>query len=122
VERGLDLKWLHSISIAQVRSALNWVGVGVLVAGLGSAVLIWRAQDRIDREHEASQYADPSAPLSPLDSRKQVRDVEMYCGTLGVLVEAAEECLHGKPLARTIGVVSVLAAAGCFLAAARLGE
>jgi hypothetical protein len=114
------LRWLHSISFAQLRSALNWVGLAVLLVGLGSAVLIWRAQDRIDRENGAAEYADPSAPLSPLDSRKQVRDVEMYYGKLGVLVEEAEECLHGKPLAKTIGVISVLAAAGLFLAAARM--
>jgi hypothetical protein len=94
----------------------------VLVAGLGSAILIWRAQDRIDRENEAAQYADPSAALSPLDSRKQIRDVEMYYGKFGVLSEEAEELLHGKPLAKTIGVISVLAATGLFLVAARLGD
>ena len=117
-----NLKWLHSISFAQLRSRLNWLGVVVLVAGLGSAVLIWRAQDRIEREAEAAQSADPAAPLSPLDSRKQVRDVEMYYGKLGVLMEEAEELLHGKPLAKTIAVVSVLTATGLFLFAARLGD
>jgi hypothetical protein len=113
---------LHSISVTQVRAGLNWFGAMVLVAGLGSAVLIWRAQDRIDRENEAAQSADASAPLSPLDSRKQMRDVEMYYGKVGVLEEEAEELLHGKPLAKTIGVISVLTAAGLFLVAARLGE
>jgi hypothetical protein len=113
---------LHSISFAQLRSRINWLGVVVLVAGLGSAVLIWRAQDRIEREAEAAQSADPAAPLSPLDSRRQVRDVEMYYGKLGVLMEEAEELLHGKPLAKTIAVVSVFTATGLFLVAARLGD
>ena len=117
-----NLRQLRSISFSQLRSGLNWLGVVVLVAGLGSAVLIWRAQDRIEREAEAAQSADPSAPLSPLDSRKQVRDVEMYYGKLGVLAEEAEELLHGKPLAKTIAVVSVLTATGLFLFAARLGD
>ena len=116
------MRWWQSISFAQLRSGLNWLGVAVLVVGLGSAVLIWRAQDRIDRENAAAEYADPAAPLSPLDSRRQVRDVEMYYGKLGVLVEEAKELFHGKPLAKTIGVVSVLAAAGLFLVAARLGD
>jgi hypothetical protein len=93
----------------------------VLVAGLVSAGLIWRAQDRLDREAEAA-LADPAAPLSPLDSRRQVRDVEMYYGKLGVLTEEAEELLHGKPLAKTIGVVSILSATGLFLFAARLRD
>ena len=112
---------MHSISLAQARSALNWLAVFVLVAGLGSAVLIWRAQDRLDREAEAAQ-ADPAATLSPLDSRRQVRDVEMYYGKLGVLTEEAAELLHGKPLAKTIGVVSILTATGLFLVAARLRD
>lgn len=116
-----NLKRLHSISLAQARSALNWLAVAVLVAGLGSAVLIWRAQDRLDREAEAAQ-ADPNAPLSPLDSRQQMRDVEIYYGKLGVLTEEAEELLHGKPLAKTIGGVSILSAIGLFLLAARLRD
>jgi hypothetical protein len=112
---------VHLISLAQARSALNWLAVVVLVAGLGNAVWIWRAQDRLDREAEAAQ-ADPTAPLSPLDSRRQMRDVEMYYGRLGVLTEEAAELLHGKPLAKTIGVVSILTATGLFLVAARLRD
>lgn len=122
VPHQYNLNPLRSISFAQFRSGLNWLGVMVLVAGLGSAVLVWRAQDRIDRESEAAQSADASAPLSSLDSRKQVRDVEMYYGKVGVLEEEAGELLHGKPLAKIIGVVSILTATGLFLVAARLGE
>jgi len=94
--------------------------VRVLVVGLGSAGLIWRAQDRIERQDEAAQAANPADPLSPLDSRKHVRDVEIYYGKTGVLVEEAGEMLHGKPLAKTIAVVSVMTATGLFLVAARL--
>jgi len=84
--------------------------------------LIWRAQDRIERENEAAQTADPAAPLSPLDSRRQVRDVQLYYGNVGVLMEKADELLHGKPLAKTIAVVSVITAAGLFLVAARFPD
>jgi len=114
--------WFSSMTLAQFRSALRWSGVAILMVGLGSAALIWRAQDRIDREDEAAQIADPATPLSPLDSRKHVRDVEVYYGKAGVLVEKADALLHGKPLAKTIAVVSVMAATGLFLAAARLGD
>jgi hypothetical protein len=112
---------VQSVSLAWVRCALNWLAAIVLVAGLGSAVFIWRAQNRLDREAEAAQ-ADPSAPLSTLDSRRQMRDVEMYYGKLGVLTEEATELLHGKPLAKTIGVVSVFTASGLFLVAARMRD
>ena len=113
---------MRAISFARLPSTLNWLGVLVLSAGLGSAVLIWRAQDRMDRENEAAQTADPAAPLSPLDSRRQVRDVELYYGKTGVLMEKADELFHGKPLAKSIAVVSVIAAAGLFLVAARLRD
>lgn len=85
-------------------------------------MLIWRAQDQTEREEAAEQAANPSAPLAPLDSRKQVRDVEMYYGQLGVLVEEAEELLQGKALAKTIAFVSVIMATGLFLVAARLRD
>jgi hypothetical protein len=90
--------------------------------GLGAAVLIWRAQDRMDRENESALAADAQAPLSPLDSRRHTRDVELYSGKLGVLMEEAKELLHGKPLAKTIAVASVLTATGFFLVATRLPD
>ncbi len=99
---------------------MNWLGVGILVVGLGSAAWIWHSQDLVDRQNEAAQAVDPATPLAPLDSRKHVRDVEIYYGRLGVLMEEAEGLLHGKPLAKTIGIGSVVAAAGLFLLAARL--
>jgi hypothetical protein len=111
-----------AVTPAYLRSALNWIGVVILCAGLGGAILDWRAQDRIDRENEAAQIADPDAPLSPLDSRKHVRDVEIYFGKSGVLIEEVEDLFQGKPLAKTIAVVSVITAAGLFIAAARLPD
>jgi hypothetical protein len=99
---------------------LNRFGVVILVVGLGSAVWIWRVQDRIDRENAAAQAADPQAPLSPLDSRKHIRDMELNYGHLGVVMEEAAELLRGKPLAKTIVVLSLLISTGLFLIAARL--
>ncbi len=99
---------------------LNWAGLVVLLVGLGSSVLIWRAQDRVDRENETTQAANPAAPLPPLDSRKHVRDVEIYYGKLGLLIEEADDLLHGKGLAKTIAVTSIIIAAGLFLFASRL--
>jgi hypothetical protein len=111
--------WLSSMTSARLRLTLNWSGAVLLTVGLGTAVLIWNAQDRIDRENEAAQIADPQAPLSSLDSRRHMRDLELYSGKVGVLMEEARELLHGKPLARTIAVASVLTATGLFLIASR---
>jgi hypothetical protein len=96
---------------------LNAGGLLILVAGLGGALWIWQAQEAADRREAAAQAANPGAPLSPLDSRRYVRDVEINYGKIGVL---AEELSHGKGLAKVIGVASGLAAAGLWLTAARL--
>ena len=114
--------WLRSMSLARLRKVLNGCGVVILLVGFGSGILIWRAQDRIERENEAAQALNPDDHLPPLDSRKHVRDVEIYYGKSGVLMEEAEELLHGKPLAKTVGIVSVITATGLFLAAARLSD
>lgn len=113
---------MRSISIAQFRFALNWLGVVILLAGLGSAAVVWRAQVRLEQEDQAAHAANPNTPLAPLDSRKQTREVELYYGKVGVLVEEAGELLHGKPLAGTMATLSAITAVGLFLAAARLRE
>ena len=48
--------------------------------------------------------------------------MQLYYGNVGVLMEKADELLHGKPLAKTIAVVSVITAAGLFLVAARFPD
>ena len=115
----MALNWFHSMSSARLRLTLNWSGVILLLAGIGSAVLIWLSQDRIDRDNEVAQTDETTAPLPPLDSRRHTREVELYSGKVGVLMEEAEELFHGKALARTIAVVTVLTATGLFLVAAR---
>lgn len=94
----------------------------ILVIGLGSAVVLWRAQDKLEREEAAARADNPSGPLAPLDSGKHVRDVEIYYGKAGLLMEQADELFHGKPLAKTIGISSMLIATGLFLLAARVSE
>ena len=113
---------LRSISVDQVVAVLKWAAALVLQAGLGSSVWVWRAQDQIEREAEAVQAANSAAPFAPLDSRKHVRDVEINYGPMGVLVEKAAELFHGKTLAKTIAVLSILIATGLFLVAARLSD
>jgi hypothetical protein len=110
------------MSSAQLRSVLNWSGALILVVGLGTGVLMWRNQDRIDRENEAALAANPSAPIPPLDSGNHRRDVEIYYGKVGLLLEEAETWFHGKGLAKTIDALSVIAAAGFFVVAARLPQ
>lgn len=101
---------------ARVGAVLQWGALVVLVAGLGAGALVWRAQDQRDREN-AGQV---STCLAPLESRKQMREIEVNYGKFGVLVEKAEALLHGKALAKTIAASSVAAAGALFLLASRL--
>jgi hypothetical protein len=101
---------------------LKLVGVTILVAGLGSASSIWLDQDRIDRESRADQ--SPAAEASaPEDSRRYARDVQLYYGETGLLVEKWKRWLstltRGKPLAYTIAGASLGLAGGLFYLAPR---
>jgi hypothetical protein len=109
--------WLRSLALLE--NVLRCSAVVILVVGLAGSILIWRAQDRIERENGGAQAADPDALLSPLDDRKQLRDLELYGGKGSVLMEEAKELFHGKPLAKTIAVGSVITAAGLFLVSVR---
>ncbi len=62
-----------------------------------------------------------AAPLEPDDSRRYTHDVELYYGKTGLLMDKCtrwlEGLMHGKSLARTIAVTSLIGATGCFLIA-----
>jgi hypothetical protein len=109
--------WLRPFALLE--NALRLSAVVILAAGLAGSVFIWRAQDRVERENGGAQGTDPDALLSPLEDRRQLRDLELYGGKGSVLMEEAKEMLHGKPLAKTIAVVSVITAAGLFLVTVR---
>jgi|CZKM01.1.fsa_nt_gi hypothetical protein len=113
---------LPSTPSARKRLTLNLLGLVVLLAGFGSAIVIWQAQDRIDRQNRDGGNADTgAAPLAPEDSRRYTHDVEQYYGETGLLADKwtrwFEGLAHGKSLAKTIAGLSVVAASGCFLSA-----
>ncbi len=105
-----------SPSFARLERLLRWSAAAVLIFGLGASVLIWRAQDRIDRRGQGS---DPEITVSPLDDRRQIQQLEVIGGKAGVMVEEAKGLFHGKGLAKTVAVVSVVTAAGLFLVSVR---
>ena len=106
------------MSPSRIRVMLYVFGLVVLLGGYSSAALIWRAQDRLDQ-----QNGNYEGPLSALDSRKDSRQIEVFYGKSGLLMEGflewAESLTHGKPLAKTIIVLSSVTAIGCFIAAGR---
>ena len=105
---------------SRLRLLLNLAGAIVLLAGYTGAVLVWRAQDRLEQPDAAAAEA---APLPLLDSRRDSQQVELNFGKSGLLIERALEWLesltHGRRLAKTLIVLSSAAAIGCFVAAGR---
>jgi hypothetical protein len=110
------------MSPARVRWILHLLGLVILLAGYSGAALVWRGQDRIDQQNAYLEGND-AEPLSPLDSRKGSQQLELYYGKSGLLMESLTEwagsLTHGRPLAKTLVVLSSAAAIGCFIAAGR---
>jgi hypothetical protein len=114
------LRW--STPSAKRGLTFKLAGLLILLAGLGSSVFVWLAQDRIDRQERKQGVADmAAAPLEPDDSRLYTHDMELYYGQSGLLVDKwrrwFEGLARGKSLAKTIAVLSLAAGGGCFLMA-----
>ena len=113
---------LPSTPSARRGLTLHRLGLLVLLVGFGSAVFIWQAQDRIDRQARNAGTTDiAAAPLAAGDSRRETHDLELYYGETGLLMDKwgrwFEGLAHGKSLAKTIAVLSLVGASGCFFSA-----
>ncbi len=109
-----------------MRLIFKLLGALVLIVGLGFSVAIWCEQNRIDRATNPGGTNNLAGafqePLSPDDSGRYSHDVEVYYGKSGLLLDKATRWLaglmHGKPLAKTIGVASLVLAGIFFFASA----
>jgi hypothetical protein len=101
------------------RLLLNYIGIFILLAGMGVGEFIyWRSS----QGGSGTEGEDPL--LSQYDSRVYQRNVQMYVGTFGLIMDqwsrAVAKLEEPRPLAITITVVSMLAAGGCFMVASRM--
>lgn len=97
------------------RSLLNYIGIGILLAGMAAGEFIyWRG---------LQENSSAAEEMSPYDSRVYEQDVQRYVGVFGLLMDQWSRALgklrEPKPLGITIIVLSLLAAGACFLAASR---
>ena len=107
-----------------LRTCLNIASVLLLFFGLGGAILIYQTAG--DESGPVLGYVggdDSAYPVRPGDSKKYLRDLELYGGKGNVLAtEFRQWCgtlLHGRPLAYMVALLSVLASYGAFYAAGR---
>lgn len=100
-------------------TCLNVIGAMILLVGLGSAFLIYQREENDSdsvlgyEEGRGSVY-----PIRPEDSKKYLRDMELYGGKANVLVDEFRRWViglwQGKSLAFTVAGIALLISAGFF--------
>ena len=111
--------------IIDLHLCLNILSVIILFVGLGSAILIYRADENNSNDVLGyEQSGDSIYPIQPEDSKRYLHDLELFGGKANVLVDQFMrwfvELWHGKSLAIIIGCVSILVSFGVSYASNRL--
>jgi len=114
------MKW----RTANLQAFLYLVGTIILLAGLGSSVLIYELSG--DRSASVLGYEDAGGsvyPILPEDSKQYLRGLELYGGTANVLADELRRWFvglwHGKSLAFTVAFITILVSSGVFYVARR---
>jgi hypothetical protein len=110
---------------ANLHAFLYLVSGIILLAGLGSSVLIYELSR--DRSASVLGYEDAGGsvyPISPEDSKQYLRGLELYGGTANVLADELRRWFaglwHGQSLAFTVAFITILVSSGIFYTARRL--
>ncbi|MCG6534056.1 MAG: hypothetical protein L7F78_05070 [Syntrophales bacterium LBB04] len=95
------------------------IGLIILLVGLSSAVYIYRfAEKRASNVLGYEQGGGGTYPVDPGDSKKYLRDLELYGGKANVLLDELRRWLvglwHGKNLAIIMAVGTIVIAIGVF--------
>ncbi len=70
------------------RTIFNFISVIILLVGLGSAILIYRTAENVPVGVLGYEGEDGGAyPVMPDDSKKYLRDMELYGGKANVLMD-----------------------------------
>ena len=115
------MKW----KIADLHTCLNLIGVLILLVGLGSAILIYRIAEKDSNSVLGYEEGGGSVyPVKPEDSKKYLRDLELYGGKANVLTDEFRRWFiglwHGESLAFTAAGITIFISFGVFYAAHHL--
>jgi len=104
------------------RTFLNVIGVIILLVGLGTAFLIYRTAANEARDVLGYDQGNGSVyPINPDDSKKYLRDMELYGGKANVIADEFRRWFaglwHGESLAFMVGGITILIAICIFYAA-----
>jgi hypothetical protein len=117
-DKRRNMRW----NVADRSTFFNLIGAMVMLVGLCSAIFIyWTAGE--NSSNTLGYDADGGAvyPIMPEDSRKYLRDLELYGGKAAVLTEEFKRWFvglwHGKSLAWVVAGTTILVSFGFFYAA-----
>lgn len=115
------MKW----KIADRHTCLNLIGAIILLVGLGSAILIYRTAENGSNGVLGYTEGDGSVyPIRPEDSKKYLRDLELYGGKANVLADEFRRWFiglwHGESLAFTVACITIFISLGFFYAGRHL--
>ena len=115
------MKW----KIAYLHICLNLISAILLLGGLGSALLIYRTAESTPYGVLGYEEAGGTVyPIMPEDSKKYLRDLELYGGKANVIMDELRRWFiglwHGKSLAFTVACITIFISFGVFYAANHL--
>jgi hypothetical protein len=107
------MKW----KISHRHACLNFISLVILLGGLGSAIRIYQTAGIDSSTVLGYEGGDGSAyPAMPEDSKKFLRDLELYGGKTGMLLYEFRigfaGLWHGKSLAYTVACITILISLG----------
>jgi len=111
------MKW----KITELHTRLNLIGAVVLLVGLGISVHIYRTAEK--QSINVLGYEEGGGSVYPEDSKRYLRDLELYGGKANVLADEIRRWFiglwRGKSLALTITCITIIVSTGFFYAAHR---
>jgi hypothetical protein len=110
------------LKITHMRTRLYLISAVVLLAGLGSAVLIYvTAEHGPDNAMGYEMAGGHVYPVAPEDSKTYMHDLELYGGKANVLANDFLRWFsglwHGTSLAFTVACITILISSGFFFVA-----
>jgi len=108
-----------------LQARLYLIGTLVLLVGLGSSLFIYlKAGNDPDDPVGYEITGGEVDPIAPNDSKRYLRDMEMYGGKANILASELTSWFaglwHGRSLAFTLSGLSILTSSGLFFVGRRL--